>query len=84
MREKYNCFLIDKDLPDYFEKLTDFPFSKKLKILEKLYNTYGRDILVKSLFIYKEEYIDKGRYNYLYIENVLKSICNKYKESEIE
>lgn len=84
MREKYNSFLINNDLPDYFEKLTDFPYSKKLKILEKLYNKYGRDILVKTLFVYKESYIDTGRYYYLHIENVLKSICKKYKESEIE
>lgn len=78
MRDEYNNFIKEKGIADILIDV-NIPYSKKLKYIEILYKDYGSGILNRALVMYKENYIDIGRFNEFAIFNQIKFFCNKLK-----
>jgi hypothetical protein len=80
MREKYFKFLQEHNLRDWLEELDDYPYSKKLKLLEDNFFRCSKNSLEMALYEYFNNYILLERVNYKIIDKIIKGLVDKYYE----
>lgn len=78
MRDNYLKYISNNNIPDILSRIPDLKYSKKLEYVKWLFDTYGGMITNLTLLEYEREYIDIKRVNLFIIENVLKSLANRY------
>ena len=81
-RNDYNAILYYKKLPNVLGLVEELPYSRKLKIIEKLLRRYKKENIIVALEEYKNRYIDIDRVNIFTIENILIGLCEKRKKEE--
>ena len=82
MRDNYYKFLNKTGIINYLDNITELSYSKKFIILENLYKEFNVEQINKALVMYKKRYIDIGRVNLLSLRNILKGMCNIFKENK--
>ena len=80
MRDNYYKFLNKTGIINYLDNIEELSYSKKFIILENLYKEFNVEQINKALVMYKKRYIDIGRVNLLSLKNILKGMCNLFKE----
>ena len=81
-RNDYNAILYYEKLPNVLGLVEELPYSRKLKIIEKLLRRYKKENIIVALEEYKNRYIDIDRVNIFTIENILIGLCEKRKKEE--
>ena len=81
-RNDYIVLLTLENIPNILGLINELPYSRKLKILEKLLKKYNKNYIIVALEEYKRNYIYLDRVNIFTIENILIGICNILKNRE--
>ena len=81
-RNDYNAILYYEKLPNVLGLVEELPYSRKLKIIEKLLRRYKKENIIVALEEYKNRYINIDRVNIFTIENILIGICEVIKNEE--
>ena len=81
-RNDYNALLHYEKLPNVLGLVEELPYSRKLKIIEKLLRKYKKENIIVALEEYKNRYINIDRVNIFTIENILIGLCEKRKKEE--
>ena len=81
-RNDYNALILYESIPNVLGLIDEIPYSKKLKIIEKLVKRYNRKKIIIALNEYRERYINLNRINIFTIENILISMCEELRKEE--
>ena len=81
-RNDYNAILYYEKLPNVLGLVEELPYSRKLKIIEKLLRKYKKENIIVALEEYKNRYINIDRVNIFTTENILVGLCEKRKKEE--
>ena len=81
-RNDYNAILYYEKLPNVLGLVEELPYSRKLKIIEKLLRRYKKENIIVALEEYKNRYINIDRVNIFTTENILVGLCEKRKKEE--
>ena len=76
MRKEYYAFLEKTRIRDLLSLIDEIPYSKKLSIVQNLYEKYNVSIINQAFNDYQQNYL--YRVDLRILENVLKGICNRY------
>lgn len=83
MRKEYYKLLNNNQVLDILYTIDDMPYSKKYKILEAVLEKYSSEIVNSALINYRDNYMNKGKYNLNFLKNTLLYLCRKEKENEM-
>ena len=81
-RNDYNAILYYEKLPNVLGLVEELPYSRKLKIIEKLLRRYKKENIIVALEEYKNRYTNIDRVNIFTTENILVGLCEKRKKEE--
>jgi len=84
MKEQYEQLAREIPSVKVLDKLTDFPYSFRVKLLQELLKKFNSETVSVALFQYHEQYIQKNRVNYGRIKTVLKFLCRENIKEETE